>query len=544
MDCTPTYLPCEQTGYFSKIIIDYLKEDERLKPFYEHPVSLDGIRAAIKKRKNFPPDRKLLVEQLQLQYAGMTLEKNLASNIERLNNENSFTVTTAHQPNIFTGPLYFVYKILHTVRLANWLTEQIPAYHFVPVFYMGSEDADLDELGHIFLSGEKYEWKTDQTGAFGRMKVDKELIRLISAISGQLLVLPFGEEIISLVKTCYREGDTIEKATFKFIHALFGEYGLVILLPDNRELKRSFIPVMEKELTASFSYKAVEATVNAFPKTYKVQAGGRQINLFYLLEGKRERIAEVISGRKTQSAMVSRQFKVNNSNITFNGEELLNELHANPEHFSPNVILRPVYQEMILPNIAFIGGGGEIAYWLELKKLFAEAVVPFPVLVLRNSFLVVDKDQEFTFAGLGFSVSDLFRMPDVLLNELIKRDSTVQLSLDNEIQSLAALYARIKNVAAGADTTLQRHVEALHVKALNKVEVLQKKMSKAQKIKFEAQQRKLHKLRSQLFPNNNLQERVENLLPFYARWGKDFIHAVLDHSKGLEAEFGILKVQG
>ncbi len=539
MDCTPTYLPYEQTGYFSKIIIDYLKGDEGLKPFYAHRVSLDGIRSAIEERKKYPTDRKLLVAQLQKQYAGMALGEKLGSNIAQLSNENTFTITTAHQPNIFTGHLYFVYKILHAVKLAARLKEELPGSNFVPVFYMGSEDADLDELGHIYLFGEKYEWKTKQRGAVGRMKVDKELIQLIAAISGQLLVLPHGEEIINLIKDFYREGETIEQATFKFIHALFGEYGLVVLLPDDAALKRSFIPVVEKELAASFSYKEVEATAAIFPKTYKVQAGGREINLFYLKDDVRERIEEVVS-RKSQVA--SREYKVNNSDLKFSGDELMEELHKNPERFSPNVILRPVYQEMILPNIAFIGGGGEIAYWLELKRVFAETGVPFPVLVLRNSFLIVEKSYGLKINSLGFTVIDLFKGEDTLLKELVKRDSKIQLSLDKEKSVLKDVYAQIKSISAVPDITLEKHVEALQAKALKRIEVLENKMLKAEKKKFEAQQRQLNKLRSQLFPNNGLQERVENLLPFYARWGKDFIKMVYDNSFGLEEEFCILNV--
>jgi len=535
MDCTPQHLPYEQTGYFSKIIVDYLKGDEDLEPFYAHPVSLEGIKAAIDERKIYRTDRKLLVARLKEQYAGMTFYESVAANIERLNTENTFTITTAHQPNIFTGHLYFVYKILHAVKLAARLKEELPECNFVPVFYMGSEDADLDELGHIYLFGEKYEWKTRQTGAVGRMKVDKELMQLIASISGQLLVLPHGAAIIDLIKDCYHEGDTIEKATFKFIHALFGEYGLVVLLPDDAALKRSFIPIAEKELASSFSYKAVEETAATFPKAYKVQAGGREINLFYLLDDKRERL--VSENSKTDSD----RFKIQNLELEFSHAALIEELNKNPERFSPNVILRPVYQEMILPNIAFIGGGGEIAYWLELKAVFAEAGVPFPVLVLRNSFMIVEKNLGLRVTGLAFVVSDLFKDENSLMNILVKRDSEVQLSLEKEKAALKDLYEQIKKISGNVDPNLQKHTEALHAKALKKIEALEKKMLKAEKKKFEAQQRQLQKVRAQLFPNNGLQERVENLLPFYAKWGKDFIKMVYEHSLALEQQFTVLE---
>src|SRR5437868_2265032 len=399
MDCKPVQLPYQQTGYFSKIIIDYLKGDEKLSPFYAHEVSVDGIKAAIAERKQFPTNRKLLVDQLQSQYAGVEPNEKVQQHIQQLHGENTFTITTTHQPNIFTGHLYFVYKILHAIKLAAELKQHLPELNFVPVFYMGSEDADLDELGHIFLFGERYEWKTTQKGAVGRMKVDKALLQLMDSISGQLLVFQFGKEIIELLKACYVEGSTIETATFKLINSLFGDYGLVVLLPDNATLKRSFIPIVEKEFATGFSHNAVQETVKSFPPEYKVQAAGREINLFYLKDDLRERIEEIDPGR----------FRVHGSDIVFDDQSLKDEIDKYPERFSANVILRPLYQEMILPNIAFIGGGGEIAYWLELKKVFDDVSIPFPVLVLRNYFLIVDKDQLDKISKLGFDVVDMFK---------------------------------------------------------------------------------------------------------------------------------------
>lgn len=529
MNCEADHISYGSTRFFSKLVVDYLDQADVLRPFYTHPVSLDGIKAAVEERKKYPTNRELLVAELQKQYAGISLTEKQQFNLEQLGNENAFTVTTAHQPNIFTGHLYFIYKIMHAVKLAEQLQKEIPGNHFVPVFYMGSEDADLAELGHIYLFGEKLEWKTAQTGAVGRMKVDKALVQLIQTIRGQLVVHPFGEALIKLLQDCYCEGETIEGATFKLINALFGAYGLIVLLPDNAGLKKAFIPIVEKELSEGFSYHAVQATAAMFPKEYKVQAGGRKLNLFYLMDDIRERIE-----------IKNKEYLINNTGNKFTGDELTAELRAHPERFSPNVILRPVYQEMILPNVAFIGGGGEIAYWLELKQVFAEVKVPFPVLVLRNSFLVVEEDHVSLIGRLGFGVNDLFRSEDELLNELVKRESDVQLSLDKEKQAVKDSYAPLKNAAGVVDITLQQHTEALLVQALKKIDALEKKMLRAEKKKFEAQQRQLHKLKTQLFPANGLQERTENFMPYYAKWGADFIKMVYENTQGLEQEFTIL----
>jgi bacillithiol synthase len=520
----------QSTGFFSKLVVDYINQSEKLQPFYSFAPTIDGIQKAIAQRKKYPTNRKALVDILTKQYATVTTTNIVKANIDALLLENTFTITTAHQPNIFTGHLYFIYKILHTVKLAEEFKKQLPENNFVPVYYMGSEDADLDELGHIFVNGEKYEWQTKQTGAVGRMKVDNELVQLIDRIAGQVLVHPFGAAIIDVMKDCYKEGTTIEQATFKLVNELFKDFGVLVILPDNAELKKLFNPVVEKELNEAFSHQQVAATVSAFPKEYKVQASGRELNLFYLKDDRRDRIeAEDTT------------FKVHDTAITFSKEAILAELKEHPERLSANVILRPVFQELVLPNIAFIGGGGEIAYWLELKKVFEAVHVPYPVLVLRNSFLLSGKEELLRMKQLNLNLADLFKKENDLLNDLVKRESSLQLSLQNEQQALTDIYAKLKTISGAVDPTLANHTEALQVKAIKKIAVLEKKMLRAEKLKFDAQQRQLHKIKTVLFPNNNLQERIENLIPFYAKWGDSFIKSLYENSLALQQEFVFLE---
>lgn len=532
MNATITAISYRETGFYSRIILDYLQNREELKDFYAHPFSAAGIKAAIEDRKSFRSDRKLLVDTFHKHYRNQNTTLLQQQNINLLANENCFTVTTAHQPNIFTGHLYFIYKIFHAIKLCEKLKADMPENDFVPVYYMGSEDADLDELGHVYINGIKHEWQTKQTGAVGRMKVDKALIQMLKAIEGEIAVHPFGKEIIDLMKACYVEGVTIEQATFKLVNALFGSYGLIVLLPDDAGYKRAFIPVIEKELKEQFSHSIVKETVSRFPKEYKVQAGGRELNMFYLKDDSRERI-EAANG----------QWSVVNSNQVFTESEIIQELNEHPERFSPNVILRPVFQEMILPNIAFIGGGGEIAYWLELKNVFAAVQVPFPVLVLRNSFLLADKSQVLKVSGAGFTVADFFKTETELLNTLVKRETEVQLSLEKEKKQLDDFYGRLLLTAGAVDSTLEKHTASLHAQAIKKMEALEKKMLRAEKKKFEARQRQLHKLKEQLFPHNNLQERIENFMPFYAKWGSRFMKIIYDNSLAPEQEFIILEEQ-
>ena len=250
----------------------------------------EGVQKAIEARKQFPTNRQLLVEELKKQYAAVKTTGYVQKNIEALLSPDTFTITTAHQNNIFTGPLYFIYKILHTIRLARHLNGSFPNYKFVPVYYMGSEDADLDELNHIYLDGEKITWNTRQSGAVGRMKIDQELIKMIDVIEGQLAVLPRGKEAIGLIRQCYRLGEDVQTATFKIVNALFAEFGLVVLLPDNAFLKKQMQNVFEDELLNQAASTIVAETSAKLGELYKVQAHPREINLFYLKDNLRERI--------------------------------------------------------------------------------------------------------------------------------------------------------------------------------------------------------------------------------------------------------------
>ncbi|MEO6668793.1 MAG: bacillithiol biosynthesis cysteine-adding enzyme BshC, partial [Ferruginibacter sp.] len=505
------YIPYHKTGAFSRLILDYLAGESSLKEFYEHEPDTAGIKKAIKDRKKYPYNRSLLVTELQKQYAGFEVNSKVTENINSLLQENTFTICTAHQPNIFTGHLYFIYKILHAIKLADKLNNKIKTAHFVPVYYMGSEDADLQELGEVTINGKKYEWKTAQKGAVGRMKVDKLFIDLLHEIEGQLSVEKHGDEILSLVKHSYSIGKTIEQATFELVNKLFEEKGLVILLPDNAALKAESYTINKRELAEQFSQQAVAATIASFPGKYKVQAAGRTINLFYLKDDSRERIENYARG-----------FAIANSTTVFTHEEIEIELKEHPERFSPNVILRPVFQEMILPNIAFIGGGGELAYWLELKKVFHAVKVPFPVLILRNSFMIVNKKLAATISKLQFKPMDFFKSSHELTEELVKRESKLKLQLDEEKAALHTLYDKIQTSASAIDITLSNHVDALATQASKRIESLEKKMLKAEKKKFDAARRQIIKVKAALFPGETLQERIDNVMSYYALYGKGF----------------------
>lgn len=533
MKFTSARLPYKQTNCFARITLDYLDHAEGLKPFYDHVPSLQGIQRAITERQRFSTNRKILVEELKKQYANVEQNDAVKKGIDALVSENSFTITTAHQPNIFTGPLYFIYKIVHAIKLSEHCKVSLPQYNFVPVFYMGSEDADLDELGHFYLNGEKISWNTRQTGAVGRMKVDKELLRLISQLEGQLSVLTYGKEVLSIIRNCYKEGIQIQDATFKLINTLFGEYGLIVLIPDNVALKKQAEKIFKDDLLNETASGIVEQTAGKLQAVgYKLQANPREINLFYLKDDIRDRIVKVKD-----------KFITHDSRFTFDKKEILSELKEHPERFSPNVILRGIYQEVILPNLVYIGGGGEIAYWLQLKDLFEFYKIPYPVLLLRNSFLIVEKKWQEKIIKLGFTVEDFFLPEQELINKLVARETKNEIKLNGNFTDADKLYESLKKQAVAVDATLGKHVEALKTQSTYRLRELEKKMLRAERRKFTDQQRQIHTVKEDLFPKDGLQERIDNFMYYYAKWGKDLIRQLYRNSLALEQEFAILSEQ-
>ena len=544
MKFNATQIPYRATGLFSNLVNDYMESKGTAQSFVEYNATIDGYKKAIEQRASFSTNRKVLVEVLQNQYTQLTKEvsgssalnnkesfKLVNDNVHLLLKENTFTVTTAHQPNIFTGPLYFIYKIVHAIQLTAELKKQFPQHNFVPVYYMGSEDADLQEVGSYNLAGEAYQWNTKQKGAIGRMKVDDELIQLLQNLEGYWSVKPLGKEALEVLKQAYQKGKTISEATLALVHGYFGRYGLVVIQPDDAKLKSLFIDVMEKELRTGFSQKAIGATKEKLASTYHVQSDGRDLNLFYLKENSRARIEKQGS-----------TYTIVDTDIRFTEEEIVKELHANPERFSPNVILRGVYQETILPGVAFIGGGGELAYWMELKNVFNEVKVHYPILQLRNSFMFMNEKQTAHWNSLGFTLEHLFKPVLELELGYIKNQTKENLALTNHIASLNDLYTSIQQDVIKIDTSLGDHAKNLSIQAQKKLALLEKKMIRAEKRKQQTSIDRIQAIKGSLFPRNSLQERVENFAEWVGDYGWDWVEAIMQHSTTLNPSFTIITI--
>ena len=530
MSQSSKHIPFSSTHVFSKLINDYLEGKRTALDFVQYAPNLEGYRAAIEGRKKHPINRNLLFDVLTKQYANLPQENAVNNQIALLNKDNTFIVTTAHQPNLFTGPLYFFYKIIHAIQLAASLKEAFPECNFVPVYYMGSEDADLEEVGSFNLDAKNYQWATKQTGAIGRMQVDDALLVLLKQLESYWTILPQGQKALEILKEAYQKGKTISEATLSFVHAFFGSKGLLVLQPDDAALKAAFMHVMEKELLSGFSHEVIQPTIAALSKDYHVQSEGRAINLFYLKDNLRARIEKQ-----------GEQYIVVDTDIQFTQAEIITELHQHPERFSPNVILRGVYQETILPGIVFVGGGGELAYWMELKNVFQAVGVHYPLLQLRNSFLLMSHKQAEQWSAMQFEEHDLFKPILELEIAYVKKHTNTKLDLQDQLNQLSNLYINIKNQAVQVDASLGAHAENLAQQVKAKLLALEKKMLRAERRKQSVAIQRIHRIKKELFPQNNLQEREEHFSKWVGHYDQGWIETIMVNSKGLESKFSIIK---
>jgi len=253
-DCV-TY---QDSRYFSKLIVDYLDQKAELKSLYNRFPTLDNFQLQIEeKSQNFPSEnREVLVNALQLQYQNFEISAITATNIEQLKNSNTFTITTGHQLNLFTGPLYFIYKIVSVINLCKELKASYPENNFVPIYWMATEDHDFDEINFFKYKGKKIQWKKESHGPVGRLNTSG-LEAVFKEIEQDFGIGNNAKELKELFQNAYLKHSNLADATRFLANELFKNEGLVILDGDDANLKKLFIPFAKNELLKQTSFELV-----------------------------------------------------------------------------------------------------------------------------------------------------------------------------------------------------------------------------------------------------------------------------------------------
>ncbi|QJD94615.1 bacillithiol biosynthesis cysteine-adding enzyme BshC [Mucilaginibacter robiniae] len=523
----------QETGYFSKTVTDYLNDVPELRSFYSYRPDLKGF-AELFENKKVTANRQLLSEVLTEQYfknadVEYPFAQPVKANIDLLQADHTYTITTGHQLNVFTGPLYFIYKIVTAIKLARQLKAAFPDKNFVPVYWMASEDHDFAEINYTNIGHKKIQWNESATGATGRLNL-KTFRDCLNQYKGILGLEGYASELAAIVETAYGKFNKLADATRYLVNALFGQYGLIVVDADHPQLKKQFAGIITQDILEQNSYKQITSSSEQLQNLgVHTQVNPREINFFYLLDNLRERI--VYNGSA---------YQVLNTDISFTADELKQEISNYPERFSPNVTMRPLYQEYILPNIAYIGGGAEVVYWLQLKANFDYYQVAFPILILRNSGLLIRKEMVAKIQKMEISPAQLFTSPDNIKTTWIKNHSQHDLSLKEEWRELQCIFEKIKLRAHKIDPTLEPSTSAVQARLKNAMDNLEKKLLKAEKHNYDVRLQQIDAIKTELFPKNSLQERQENFGLFYVKWGQTLIEELIRNFDPLAFQFTVL----
>ena len=502
----------KDTGLFSQLILDYLDQKKDLEQYISYFPNEENFLKQIKSKSDNDIDRELLQNIVKEQNSFLELSEICNANIEALKSKNTFSVSTGHQLCLFTGPLYFIYKIASTINLVNRLKNNYPKYNFVPVFWLASEDHDFEEINSINLFNKPVKWDSSQNGAVGRMKLDG-ISLTIAEIQKILGSSNNAKKLIDIFLKSYNEDNNLSQATRILINELFGKYGLLIIDGDDILLKQKISEIIDHDINNSRFYNIIKKSNEKISVKYHSQAYVRPINFFRLSEKDRVRVTEKVD---------------------------FETINKNPEIFSPNVLMRPIYQEMILPNIAYVGGGSELSYWFQLYDTFKDLSLPMPILVMRNSVVLLDSKKQNKIKKLSLDTLDFFEDINLINKKYILKNSD-KINLNEELMRMKEVFQSINQKIE--DPSLISSLNAIEKKNNNMIADFENKVIKNLKSKNEIQINQILKIKNDFFPNKKLQERHDSFIPQYVKYGDNFIKNIIFHLNPLDTNFVILNLE-
>lgn len=502
-------------SFNSSKIIDAFAEN-KLNDFHSGKFSHDSALEKIRSRcEDFSLlERNILVKELLSQNKNLDNNSETINNIKLLKKKNSVSITTGHQLNLFGSPMYFLYKILDVLETSKSLSKKYKKYNFVPIFWMASEDHDFNEVNNFKFNDNNMVWrkntKQSPVGTISNLGLEKIYNDLKILYKTNFLY----QDLIELFGYCYLKDISYAESTRLFIHSLFGKYGIVTIDANKKTLKKFFKPTFKNEIKNKIIYECVSSTNNKLKKIlngFKAQANPRVINLFYINNNKRSRI--VLDGNI---------YRTTDNEKKWNKSEIIDEIESSVEKFSPNVLLRPLFQERILPNIVTIGGTSEISYWLQLKSSFDKHKIFFPLLKIRKSLVLLSKKDVIKCKNLDIDFQDFFVDKSSFVNKIVKKYSKINIDFSNQKNNFIKEFIFFREIAKKTDKSFLGAVNAEEKKHIRAIENLENRLLKAQKINLKNEIKRALVLRDKILPNEILQEREAHFSNFIDSKGLNF----------------------
>ena len=518
-------IPTNKLPNISSLVYDYFYEYDKVSEFFTgnfRDQTAYSLQTEKVRSRDLPREQlAAILKELNLSYG---CGAQTIGNIKKFIQDKACAVVTGQQVGLFSGPLYTIFKALTTIKLTESLNQNILGC-FVPVFWLASDDHDFEEINHITLLDKENQIEDIQyQGHLSNLKKPVSKIVLSAEISNCIKQLndlthdsEFKPEILSQLGTAYQPGRSFVEAFAQWMTRLFKSYGLIFIDAGHPDLKDLGKDVFYTEIAQNSpsTQCAVETSRKLTQKNYRTQIQLHEgiLNLF-LVEDERDSI----------------QFRDDDYSIkgkpqTFKKDELLQLLEKQPHKFSPNVLLRPLYQDTVLPTVAYVGGLSEVAYFAQMKEVYERFSLPMPIIYPRKSLTIIEKNVDKVLKTYSLKVQDIWRNADAKINEIAKEK--IPKSLDKAFQTTASHLDKdltdIKQETLAFEPTLEKSVDLIIRKIHHQISLLEKKILKASKKQNTIITQRIHLAKSSLYPNQRLQERVFNITPFLIKYGFAFM---------------------
>lgn len=510
---------------------DYIKNFELVKDYYEYnyQTTEDFLKCIEDKEKTYPSgkvNRTELANILIRQNKFFNSADKTYENLESLKDENTFAVVTGQQVGILSGPLYTIYKALNTIQLAEKLSKELPDYKFIPVFWLEADDHDFLEINNLNIlnkDNELVNLRYFEGGAEHEkylkpattILIDENFETLIKQLEENLNHTDFTEAIFDYIRRSYRLGIDLKTAFARFLNYLFENSGLIFFDPTDPEIKKFLIPLIEKELnTFPKVCEIVIDTSAQLEHNYEPQIKPKAINLFYNHNENRY----LIEPRDDNS------LGLKNSRQKFEKSELVDSLSLNYSNFSSNVITRPIFQDFILPTVAYVGGPSEISYFAQLKNVYEYFNVKMPVIYPRTSVTLLESKSIQFFKKYDIELSEIFNQ-EAVNEKILGKTSEINLEeLFNEyIDEMNSLNYSFEKELSKVDKNLVNNFKNRNQKNFETLQMLKQKFIDSQINQNETVFTKMKGIYNNIYPESKLQERILNITYFVNKYGMELM---------------------
>ena len=507
----------------SALFCDYIENYSHIARFYagDYKSPESFLKLAEQRRRSYP-FRELIADVLLDQNRAFGCGSAATDNIELLRDDRTVAVVTGQQVGLAGGPLYTFYKTITAVHLAKVLGEQHPSYRFVPVFWLECEDHDFEEMNHFSILAPDgtprtieylHQGKTGprNLGSVGPITFDANIARVHEALAADLQNSEFKDRLLARFRSAYAEGTSFTTAFVRFLGGFFADDGLIFINPLDVRLKKILGPIFLREVEEypRVSQLIIQQSAELEEK-YHAQIKTKAMNIFLADEGGRF----ALEPRETD-------FTLRGTRRHVGREDLQAIIESTPERISPNVALRPICQDILLPSVAYVGGPSEIAYFAQLKGVYEYFQCPMPVIYPRASATLVEERQLQILDKYHLDLTSVFTHGGDLRKRVV--DMLSEVNIDEMFSGaqgrLGDLLGEIGFGLTAIDPTLSGPMDGTREKIIAALGLLRQKAGEAQQRKHEVALRQIDKVLNALLPHDSFQERGLNILHYLNRFG-------------------------